>query len=253
MLLLQDQGRLIKPAEHQPAFDDEFAPISLGYYTRDATPQELDKSEIQAQLQHLKVPAEIIGQAFTRLNNWQEGRFVSDSWLSLQQFLMQLESAGLTEEELHILAQARLKLAGSCPDSKFEPIEAGLISTTVQEFALYLKAAAAFYAGNFNEAVEGFKSLSQIKTAWVGQIALCMMGRVYLNLAQQGATDSWGLFAKDAINTAQLTNASLAFNAYLTLYPQGIYAASAKGLARKITWLGQNQADLIAVYGSTHY
>jgi hypothetical protein len=29
LLLLQDQGRLIKPAQHQPTFDDEFAPIAL--------------------------------------------------------------------------------------------------------------------------------------------------------------------------------------------------------------------------------
>jgi hypothetical protein len=81
----------------------------------------------------------------------------------LQQFLTQLESAGIADEESHILARARLKLAGSCPDSQFEPIEAGLNSATAKEFALYLKAAAAFYAGNFNEAAEGFKSLSQTK------------------------------------------------------------------------------------------
>jgi hypothetical protein len=251
-LLLQDQRPQATPTQstQMPAFDDSLAPKSVGFYIEEQNSSDAAHSAaVQTQLQRLKIPAEAITQAQSRLNNWREGRCVSDSWSSLQQFLSQLELAGLKEEETHALGLARLALAGTCPTSKAVPIEIELSTPAAKEFALYIKAAAAFYAGSFTDAGEIFKSLSDAKAPWLHETAHYMLGRVYLNIAQQGAADSWGLFAKDAINTVHLSSAIQAFNTYLKRYPEGIYAASAKGLARKIAWLGQNQVELASLYG----
>lgn len=247
-LLLQDQGRFTPQSRSQmPAFDDDLAP--MGGYAEPKQVEDGNKIAVLNQLPRLKIPPEVFNQAQSRINNWREGRCVSDSWASVQQYLSQLELAGLTEEEIRHLGTARLNMAGTCPASQAVPVEVALTSPKAAEFELYLKAAAAFYAGKFSEAAETFKLLAEAKTAWLQETAQYMLGRVYLNLAQQGAADSWGLFAKDAINSAQLSNAEQAFNAYLKNFPTGVYAASARGLARKIAWLGQNQAQLAILYG----
>ncbi|HMY38545.1 MAG TPA: hypothetical protein PK011_04400, partial [Marinagarivorans sp.] len=141
-LLLQDQRPQATPTQstQMPAFDDSLAPKSVGFYIEEQNSSEAAHSAaVQTQLQRLKIPAEAIIQAQSRLNNWREGRCVSDSWSSLQQFLSQLELAGLKEEETHALGLARLALAGSCPTSKAAPIEIELSTPAAKEFALYIK------------------------------------------------------------------------------------------------------------------
>lgn len=249
-LILQDQGRMTKPSHPTPSFEDDLAPFEIIPYMAEENSSEASlEGVVQDQLKNLKIPDANFLEAKNRLNNWREGRCVSDSWRSLHQFVKQLELAGLPEADIYALTVARLKLAGTCPNSKPITIDAELSHPIAHEFALYLTAAMHFYGGRLNEAGETFKILTESKNPWLQETAYYLIGRVHLNLAQQGAIDSWGLFAKDAINYSQLNNASQAFSSYLNRYATGIYAASTAGLARKIAWLGQNHTELSSVYG----
>ena len=66
-----------------------------------------------------------------------------------------------------------------------------------------------------------------------------MLGRVALNLAQAGAFDKDdGQLKRDKVDAATLATAAARFQTYLQMYPDGKYAASARGLMRRVTWLG---------------
>jgi len=61
---------------------------------------------------------------------------------------------------------------------------------------------------------------------------------VALNQAQAEAFDEYGFFALDKVDRTSLAASEQAFAAYLADYPQGRYAASARGLLRRLYWLG---------------
>ncbi|MEJ0066296.1 MAG: hypothetical protein WDM85_13475 [Caulobacteraceae bacterium] len=63
-------------------------------------------------------------------------------------------------------------------------------------------------------------------------------GRVALNQAQAGAFDEYGLLQTEKVDAAALKDAEAGFAAYLKAYPAGQYAASARGLQRRVAWLG---------------
>ena len=71
-----------------------------------------------------------------------------------------------------------------------------------------------------------------------------MLGRVALNQAQAGAFDEYGRLKIDAIDLKALAAARAAFDGYLRDYPQGAYSTSARGLLRRIDWLGGRPAEL---------
>jgi hypothetical protein len=65
-----------------------------------------------------------------------------------------------------------------------------------------------------------------------------MLGRVSLNKAQASAFDEYGLLSAVKVDAAALRAADAGFQAYLKAYPAGQYAASARGLLRRVAWLG---------------
>ena len=78
-----------------------------------------------------------------------------------------------------------------------------------------------------------------------------MLGRVALNKAQAGAFDEYGLLSADKVDAAALKAADEGFQAYLRAYPAGQYAASARGLLRRVAWLGGQPRKLATDYAWT--
>jgi len=125
----------------------------------------------------------------------------------------------------------------------------GINSPAAREFAAYLRGAFGFYDGDFVAAAKDFASLSNAKNSWVRETALYMAARTELNRAQETAFDEYGSFAgAKAIDQSIVGAAESGFGAYLKTYPQGSYAASARGLLRRVYWLSGNMAKLAASY-----
>jgi hypothetical protein len=79
-----------------------------------------------------------------------------------------------------------------------------------------------------------------------------MAGRAQLNKAQLGAFAAFDQSGKPNVtDKPALEAAEAAFNTYLADYPTGRYAASARGLKRRLYWLGDDQPRLAGEYGRT--
>lgn len=155
----------------------------------------------------------------------------------------------LSSGERSALTAARARLQDTC--SSAEQLaswpESALTSTAGREFLGYLKAADAFYGGRWDEATPGFTALARASDPWVREAASYMIGRSALNAAQDKAFDDWGGFDGPAkVDKAAAVAARDGFSAYLKAWPQGRYAASARGLLRRVLWL---EGDLKGLSG----
>ncbi|WP_321956191.1 hypothetical protein [Paraburkholderia bannensis] len=127
----------------------------------------------------------------------------------------------------------------------------GLKSALGQQFATYLDGANAFYRYDFFSATKSFASASRSANPWLKEASLYMAGRAQLNAAQAEAFASEGdgnTLNRDSVRKVSLDAAQTVFRAYLKVYPQGRYAASAQGLQRRVSWLGGDTARQAADY-----
>lgn len=161
---------------------------------------------------------------------------------------------GVSAEERAALNNVRSNFSPECPDSGMREVSTlwkleGINSPAAKEFATYLRAAMGFYEGDFDAAATDFASLSNAKNSWVRETAAYMAARNELNRAQQTAFDEYGSFSgAKAVDQSIVGRAESGFAAYLKAYPQGIYAASARGLLRRVYWLSGDMAKLAASY-----
>jgi hypothetical protein len=165
---------------------------------------------------------------------------------------------GLAEIERNALVNARNQFSASCNDQAAAPPEQDFLSGLPQpspaarEFAAYLSGAKAFYDGAFDRAEALFASLGGAKNLWLKETARYMAGRAQLNKAQLGAFAAFDQSGKPNVtDKPALEAAEAAFNTYLADYPTGRYAASARGLKRRLYWLGDDQPRLAGEYGRT--
>lgn len=198
----------------------------------------------------------------------------SNSRANANAFLEQLLASDLPASERQTLALQRLQLLQSwrseenpeapTSDSDAEtvapvvppvtapaisnPVETPITSPLGQQFSTYLQGASAFYTGDFSTALGSFQTLSDSPQPWLKQVALYMLARTELNAAQAQAFDEWGALESKLLDQAALNNTDVAFRSYLSTYPQGSYAQSAKGLLRKVYWLKNDQPRLAAEY-----
>ncbi len=161
----------------------------------------------------------------------------------------------LSDAERAFLSDARSRVPTSCDPAgaAFAPPTppADLkLSASGQDFLAYLSAAGAFYAGDFDAARTRFAALGSAKNAWLGESARYMVGRTLLNKAAAGAFDDLnGVPEPKVKDTDALTAAETELKAYLAAYGQGRYAASARGLLRRVDWLAGDKARLAEEYG----
>jgi hypothetical protein len=160
-------------------------------------------------------------------------------------------SPSVSPAERAALTSAREALAPSCNDAAAPAAyaaPAGIVSPLGRQFRDYLAGTAGFYDGDFDGARRQFVALTASSQPWLKETASYMLGRVAVNKAQVAAFDDYGVLNRDNVDRAALADAEQAFQAYLRDYPQGLYAASARGLTRRVDWLGGEPQKLAADY-----
>ena len=120
-----------------------------------------------------------------------------------------------------------------------------------RDFASYVYGAQSFYDGDFELAVERFRSLAERTEPWTRETALYMVGRSELNLAMSRSMNEYGdLDVAAKRDRASALAAGAAFEAYLKAYPNGRYASSARGLMRRVHWVAGDTAALANDFGA---
>lgn len=166
-------------------------------------------------------------------------------------FAAALASSRLDRAERELLAGARGQLHPLCEGSGDAAVQwpGGVASAAGRNFIAYLAGASAFYAGDWPGARLQFASLLRSEDPWLRETSLYMLARVEINAAIDGAFDEWGSFKgtdeadQDAVRAAQR-----GLDDYLSAYPNGRYAASARGLKRRAWWLGGDVRALAGEY-----
>ncbi|MGI4949989.1 MAG: hypothetical protein ACRYHC_15070 [Janthinobacterium lividum] len=159
----------------------------------------------------------------------------------------------VTDAERATLIAARRGLRPTCTDaggagpSAATPVR----SPAARAFAAYLGGAGAFYAGDFAAASAHFATATAGDDPWVRETSRYMLARVEVNRAQVGLFDEYGTRdEKRAADARAITAAGAGLTAYLRAYPAGRYAASARGLRRRIYWLAGDTGKLAAEYAA---
>lgn len=116
-------------------------------------------------------------------------------------------------------------------------------------FSSYLSGANLFYNGSFDEAGTIFAGQRNAPDPWVRETARYMAARVEVNRIQANLFDEYGnVKSADQVDQKAVAAADTGLRAYLKDYPNGAYAASAKGLLRRVYWFGGKRDRLAAEY-----
>ncbi|WP_231626252.1 hypothetical protein [Novosphingobium sp. AAP83] len=126
--------------------------------------------------------------------------------------------------------------------------DGAITSAKGREYLAYLKAANAFYAGDWTTARSGFAALQTAKSPWVAETASYMPIRIGLRAAVANATGEYGDFEAAKVDRPAIAEAKSGIAAYLKAWPNGRYAASATGLTRRVLWLEGNGIELARIY-----
>ena len=165
-------------------------------------------------------------------------------------FLVALAASKAGKAEKSALAEARNGLAAACDGgAALAPSFPQVGSPSARGFRDYLDGAFAFYAGRFPDAAASFARLANAPDPWLREAGLYMRARTALNAAQASAFDEYGNLSETP-DRAALAEAETGFDAYLSAYPRGRYAASALGLLRRVHWLAHDEARLAANYAA---
>lgn len=144
-------------------------------------------------------------------------------------------------------ALRQLRLQAGCGQANWD--DKAVSSKSGREYLSYLKAADAFYKGDWAAARSGFAGLTRARSPWVAETARYMPIRIGLRTAIAQAVDEYGDFAgPDKVDRSAVGQAEAAIAAYLKSYPKGRYRASAEGLKRRVAWLGGDWAALARSY-----
>lgn len=162
---------------------------------------------------------------------------------------------GLRDSETELLGQLRGKLADVCDTNEMVFGEDGDGTDEIfsrknpAEFYAYLQASSSFYRGEWDRADRIYRRLATLaRDPWVKETAQYMVARNHLNHAIESGVSRWGDLERDSVNNGQAASAEAGFKGYLGLHPEGLYAASAKGLIRKSLWLQRDHAGLAPIY-----
>jgi hypothetical protein len=124
-------------------------------------------------------------------------------------------------------------------------------SAVGRAYLAYLKAADAFGEEKWDEARAGFAALGNAPDPWVRETATYLIGRTLLRqaLAETYDADGWGE-QLGKIDKSRVEAGEMALAAYLKAFPQGTYAASARGLQRRALWLKGDRDGLARSYAA---
>jgi len=189
----------------------------------------------------LRLDQALVEDGLKRISAVQTGRCAAEGVNTVLDFVRAVaDEPSLADGERAILAGERLRMAGLCSDMSDPPQPLAVTTAAGQAFAAYLAAARHFYSDRLGEAETDVAALGSSQIAWVGEAARYMIGRVRMNEAQADAFGNYGAFDAAAVDREKLALAKADFRTYLTAYPSGRYARSARGLFRRIDWLGRD-------------
>jgi hypothetical protein len=131
------------------------------------------------------------------------------------------------------------------------PSDAVVTSAAGKSYLAYLKAAQAFNGERWSEAHAGFAALSGASDPWLREVSAYLTGRTLLRqaLAESYESDGWRE-QLDKVSKARVEAGEAALTAYLKAYPNGTWAASARGLQRRALWLKGDQKGLAGAYAA---
>ena len=158
------------------------------------------------------------------------------------------------DNERALLTDARKNLAPTCTGASGGAEGVAKAAGEVQSplgksFAAYLQGAQAFYDGNYDAAAAAFAGIASADDTWLKETARYMQGRVEVNRAQVDAFDEYGAPKEGStIDPKVIDAAEAGLQNYLKDYPDGAYASSARGLLRRVYWLGGRADKLAAQY-----
>ncbi len=237
LMLLDKAGRQAPPAEPEPDGYDPYLPEPL-----------FDWSGFRARFKTAAEP--VPNSSFAD----GEGSRCRSNASGAASFEAAVNAARkLADSERAALIAARRELKPSCagPSPDVAATLAGVTSRTGRDFARYLEGARAFYDGGFDEAAAAFAALAKADDAWLRETARYMSARVEVNRAQLNAFDEYGALRKPAeLDAKALAAAENALGRYLRDHPSGRYSRSARGLLRRVHWLGGDTAKLAPAYAA---
>lgn len=149
--------------------------------------------------------------------------------------------------ERSALASAREKLVARCSDKALPEVLPALAMSSAagKAFLGYLAASDAFYAARYDEAASGYKALVGAPDPWVAETAGYMIARAEMRAAMAKSIDEYGfLDGLKSVDKAAALRGKAALADYLKAWPNGRYAASARGLERRALWLAGDFAAL---------
>lgn len=152
--------------------------------------------------------------------------------------------ASLPEAERTLLSQSRMAL--SC-EGKSAALPVAAQSEAGKAFSDYLAATDYFYHNSHTDPSR-FDALASSNQPWVKEASRYMQARIALLAAQEPVFDDWGSMDRTRMDLSMVAKARDALNAYLRDYPNGIYAASAKGLQRRADWFAGDAKVLATTY-----
>lgn len=162
-----------------------------------------------------------------------------------QSFNAQVKAnAKIPKAEKQILLAARDLLNQCNQKLSFITVDAAWTPTT-QQYASYLNGSIAFYGANFSTATKIYLALSAAQDPWVKETASYMLIRSSLNDAYASGTGEYGDVNLADMDQNTIKQSAAYINDYLKLYPNGEYAASARGFMRRSAWLSGRQDLLI--------
>ena len=167
-------------------------------------------------------------------------------------YLAALAASPAPKAEQAVLTKARNALGEACNDDARATIAVpatSIRSEAGKAFALYMGAAADFYAGDFAQARWGFANLTESRLPWLKEASRYMLARVDLNAAQATSFGDYGEMILDKVDRAALAKAEAGFRGYLKDYPNGSYVVSARGLLRRVAWLGGDSTKFADALG----
>ncbi|RYY79450.1 MAG: hypothetical protein EOO69_06725 [Moraxellaceae bacterium] len=118
-------------------------------------------------------------------------------------------------------------------------------SALVRQYVSYINGTIAFYNGNYSAAQKIYGALMTVATPWIAETASYMQTRTAVENAYNTGLDEYGSASSAKIEKDVLTEAFDAITQYFKKYPKGQYSASARGLLRRLYWLGGQQRQLI--------
>lgn len=163
-----------------------------------------------------------------------------------QTFIHQVNNdPALKPAEKQLLIKQRQSLSPQC-DHKLAFINVQPEwSTLVRQYVSYINGTIAFYNGDYQAAQKIYGALATVATPWIAETSSYMQTRTAVEYAYSTGMDEYGTASSARIDKTALATGFDAIAQYFKSYPRGQYVASARGLLRRLYWLGGQQRQLI--------